>query len=104
MRLPEVPEIVRLNVPIAAVADAVRVSVDEALPPAVVVTLVGENVAVTPLGNPAILRLVVELNALRLPTVTVVLPLLPWTTLSEVGDRLREKSGGALTTRVRFTE
>ena len=76
-----------------AVDAAVKVSVAVVLPPAAGVTGLGENAAVTPLGRPETLRLVAELNPFRLPTVTVLVPLAPWITVSEVGEAPSEKSG-----------
>ncbi len=93
-----------MNVPVVAVEDTERVSVEEALPPTKGVTLVGENAAVTPLGKPPMLRLVAELKPFTLPIVTVALPLLPWTTLNEVGETATVKSGGRLIVRVRLAE
>ena len=59
---PEVPVIVTVAVPVVAVAEAVRVSVDAALPLAGGVTGLVENAAVTPLGNPDALNVVAELK------------------------------------------
>src|SRR6266852_5016014 len=73
---PEAPVTVRLKVPAAAVDETASVNVEEALPPAAGVTLVGENVAVTPSGRPEMLRLVAALNPFTLPTVTVAEPVL----------------------------
>ena len=74
---PEVPVIVIVIVPTAADEEAVRLRVDDALPPAAGLTLAGEKAAVTPAGTPAILRLVAELKPPRLPTLTVARPPLP---------------------------
>ena len=49
-------------VPTVAVAEAVRVSVEVALPFAGGVTGFVEYAAVTPLGNPVVLRVVAELK------------------------------------------
>lgn len=90
---PEVPVIVTVAVPVVAVDDAVRVSVEVALPFAGGVTGFVENAAVTPLGRPDALKVVAELNPLRLVTVIVLFPLEPCVTVSEEGDADRLKSG-----------
>lgn len=74
---PEVPVIVTVAVPTAAVEDAVSVSTDVALPFAGGVTGLVENEAVTPLGNPLALSVAAELNPPVLVTVIVLVPLLP---------------------------
>ena len=61
-REPEVPVIVMVAVPVAAVEEAVNVSVEVALPFAGGVTGLVEKVAVTPLGNPLALSVVAELK------------------------------------------
>lgn len=90
--LPEVPVMVRVNVPVTALEATARASVEDALPPAPGVTLAGENVAVTPLGTPEMLNPVAALKPLRLVTVTVVVPLPPWGSATEFGETPREKS------------
>src|SRR5712692_4608088 len=72
----ELPVIVSVNVHAATDEVARSAKVEEALPPAGGVTLVGENVAVTPSGRPEMLRLVAALNPFTLPTVTVAEPVL----------------------------
>jgi hypothetical protein len=74
---PEVPVIVTVAVPTVALADAVSVRVDVALPFAGGVTGLVENVAVTPEGRPDALRVVAELKPPVLVTVIVLVPLLP---------------------------
>jgi hypothetical protein len=103
--LPEVPEMVRVNGPVVAVDEAVRVRVEVTLPPEGGVTVAGENEAVTPPGSPEMLRLVALLKPLILPTVTVAVPLVPRVTLSEAGATLTLKSGCGTdpTVMVRFT-
>ena len=91
---PLAPVTVTVKVPVEAVADAVSVSVEVALPPAAGVTGLAENAAVTPLGNPLALSVTAELKPLRLPTVTVLVPLAPCVTLTEAGLTETEKSGG----------
>src|SRR5512143_611685 len=92
---PEVPLTVSVEVPVVAVEEAVSVRVDLALPPEGGVTGLAEKAAVTPLGSPRTLRVVAELNPLRLVTVTVELPLEPRLIVRDVGERLRLKSGTA---------
>jgi hypothetical protein len=81
--------------PVAAVEDAASVKAEFALPPAGGVTVVGENVAVTPLGSPAMLKPTALAKPFRLPTVTVSLELPPWVRLAEAGETLTLKSGCA---------
>ena len=92
-----------MAVPTVAVAEAVKVRVEVALPLAGGVTGLVENVAVTPLGKPVALRVVGELKLFRLVIVIVLFPLLPWPTLRVEGEALMVKSGcdAALTVRVR---
>lgn len=59
---PEVPVMVIVAVPVAAVEEAVSVNVDVALPLAGGVTGLVENDAVTPLGRPLALSVVAELK------------------------------------------
>ncbi len=101
---PEAPVTVRLKVPAAAVDETASVNVEEALPPAAGVTLVGENVAVTPLGRVLeTLSPVAALKPFRLVTVTVAEAELPCPTLSELGEIAIEKSGATMV-RVRVDE
>jgi len=93
---PEVPVIVTVNVPAVADEETFSVRFEDALPPAGGVTLVGEKVAVTPLGRPETLRVVAALNPFRLPTVTVAEPLLPSITFSEPGETPTLKSGAVI--------
>jgi len=74
---PEVPVIVTVAAPMVAVAEAVRVSVEVAVPFAAGVTGLVENAAVTPLGRPEALRVVAELKPPVLEMVIVPAPLLP---------------------------
>ena len=74
---PEVPVIVTVAVPTVAVADAVSVRVEVALPFAGGVTGLVENDAVKPLGKPDALNVVAELNPPVLVTVIVLVPLAP---------------------------
>ena len=74
---PDVPLTVTVAVPRVAVAEAVSVSTDVALPFAVGVTGLVENAAVTPLGKPVALRVVAELKLFWLVMLMVLVPLLP---------------------------
>ena len=69
--------IVTVAVPTVALADAVNVRVDVALPFAGGVTGFVENAAVTPEGRPDALNVVAELNPPVLVTVMVLVPLVP---------------------------
>jgi len=74
---PDVPVTVTVAGPVVAVADAVSVRVDVALPLAGGVTGLVENAAVTPLGKPAALSVVAELKLFWLVTVMVLVALPP---------------------------
>ena len=74
---PDVPVIVTVAVPVAAVDEAVSVRVEVALPFAGGVTGLVENDAVTPLGSPEALSVVAELNPFWLVIVMVLVPLEP---------------------------
>jgi hypothetical protein len=80
-------------VPTAAVEDAVRVTVEVALPFAGGVTGFVENVAVTPLGNPLALSVVAESKPPLLVIVMVLVPPVPSVTVTEEGDALTLKFG-----------
>ena len=60
--VPEVPVMVIVAAPVVAVAEAVSVSVELALPLAGGVTGLVEKAAVTPLGRPVALSVVAELK------------------------------------------
>jgi hypothetical protein len=83
---------VTVALPVVAVLDAVKVSV------LVPVVEAGLKDAVTPLGSVPVLRLTLPANPPIGVTVTVLVPVLPCTTVALVPDR--EKSGVLLTTRV----
>jgi len=68
---------VTVAVPTAALAEAVSVRVEVALPLAGGVTGLVENVAVTPEGRPVALNVVAELKPPVLVTVMVLVPLAP---------------------------
>jgi len=95
LKLPEVPLIVTVLVPVAAVLVAVSVSV---LVPAV---LAGLNTALTPDGRPDADKLTLPLNPFCGVTVIVVVPLVPCVITTEAGDAIRVKfgagGGGVLT-------
>jgi hypothetical protein len=74
---PEVPVIVTVAAPVAAVAEAVSVRVEVTLPFAGGVTGLVENAAVTPLGKPLALSVVAELKLFWLVMVIVLVPLAP---------------------------
>jgi len=89
VKLPEVPVMVTVEVPVAAVALAVRVST--------LVPLVGfvPNAAVTPLGRPDAASVTLPLNPPRSVTVIVLVPLLPWVIVRLLGETESVKLGVA---------
>lgn len=89
LKAPEVPVIVTVEVPVAAVLLAVSVNT--------LVEVVGlvPKVAVTPAGRPEADRLTLPVNPPDGLTVTVLLPLPPWVTETLVGEAESEKSGAA---------
>lgn len=93
---PEVPVMVTVAAPVVAVAEAVSVKVDVAVPFAGGVTGLVENAAVTPLGNPEALSVVAALNPFKLVTVMVLLPLVPCVMVSDEGEADTLKSGVAV--------
>ena len=90
---PDVPVTVTVLVPVVAVEEAVKVNVDVALPFAGGVTGLVEKAAVTPLGSPAALSVVAELNPLRLVTVMVLVAVDPRVTLTVLGEAATVKPG-----------
>lgn len=80
IKLPEVPVMVTVARPRAAVLEAVSVSV------LVVVALAGLKDAVTPAGRPVATRLTEPVKLLRAVTVIVLLPEVPWATLTGEAD------------------
>ena len=82
-------------VPTVAVVEAVRVSVEVALPLAAGVTGLLENTAVTPLGRPVAVSGVAELKLFWLAMVMVLVPLLPGFKVREAGDAPMVKFGVA---------
>src|SRR6266436_10044810 len=92
---PAVPVTVTVAGPVVAVAEAVSVSVEVALPFAGGVTGLVENAAVTPLGKPVALSVVAELKPFRLVMVMVLVPLETWAMVREEGEAAMLKSGVA---------
>jgi len=92
---PDVPVTVTVDVPRVAVAEAVSVRVEVTLPFAEGVTGLGENPAVTPVGNPVALSVVAELKLLVLVMVIVLVPFAPCFTVNEVGEAPMVKFGAA---------
>jgi hypothetical protein len=80
LRLPEVPVTVTVTVPVVAVLLAVSVSV------LVLVALAGLNDALTPLGKPKAVKLTLPVNPFCGVIVIVLVPLVPCTTVTLVGD------------------
>src|ERR1700722_302601 len=80
VKLPEVPVMVTVDVPVVAVALAVRVST--------LVPVVGlvPNVAVTPLGNPDAASVTLPVNPFTSVTEMVLVPLLPCVTVKLLGE------------------
>jgi len=92
--VPEVPVIVTVAGPVAAVLLAVSVSV------LVVVAEAGLKAAVTPVGNPDAASATPPAKPFNGVTVTVLVPLAPWVTLAGDADRLKSGTGAALTVRL----
>jgi hypothetical protein len=92
--VPEVPMIVTVNVPVAAVALAVKV---RAL---VLVAGFTLNAAVTPLGSPAAESVTLPLKLFAGVMVIVLIPLLPAVIVKWFGERDSVKADGQLFTRL----
>ena len=97
VRLPDVPVMVTVAVPVVAVPLAVKVTV------LLVVVLPGLNDAVTPLGSPEADKLTLPVNPFTGLTVIVLVPLPPWVTDTLVGEADSEKSGVAVAFTVSVT-
>lgn len=98
-RLPDIPVTVSVNVPACADDEAMIVRVEEPLPPEGGVTLVGENIALTPLGAPETFSVVALLKPFRLLMVTeevALLPLPPAVTDREFGEMPMPKPAAGL--------
>jgi hypothetical protein len=89
VRLPEVPVMVTVDVPVVAVALAVRVST--------LVPVVGfvPKVAVTPLGKPDAANVTLPVNPPTSVTVMVLVPLLPCVMVRLLGESESVKLGVA---------
>lgn len=87
VKLPEVPVIVTVAVPVVAVEDAVSVST--------LVPVVGlvPNAAVTPLGSPDAASVTLPVNPPASVTLIVLVPLLPWVTVKLLGEAESVKLG-----------
>jgi hypothetical protein len=95
VKLPDVPVMVTVAVPVVAVLLAVSVTVP------VLVVLPGLNKAVTPLGSPEADRLTLPLKPFCGVTVIVLAPLVPCTIVTLLGEAKSAKLGagvGAVTT------
>ena len=88
VKLADVPVMVTMTVPVAAVLLAVSVNV------LVLAVLPGLNDAVTPLGSPDADKLTLLLNPFCGVTVMVLAPLAPCTIVTLFGEVEREKVGG----------
>lgn len=86
-KLPEVPVMVTVALPVVAVALAVSVST--------LLPVVGfvPNDAVTPLGRPDAARVTLPLNPSTSVTVIVLVPLLPWVIVRLLGEADSVKLG-----------
>jgi hypothetical protein len=84
VRLPEVPVMVIVAGPTAAVVEAVRVRM------LVPVVLAGLKDAVTPAGKPLAARFTDPVKPLTPLTVMVLVPEVPWTMLALLGEAERE--------------
>jgi hypothetical protein len=90
-KLPDVPVIVTVDVPAAAVLLAASVNV------LVPVMLMGLKDAVTPLGRPVADKPTLPLKPFCGATVIVLVPLAPCAIVTLVGDAESEKFGGGAT-------
>ena len=93
--------IVTVAAPTVALAEAVSVSVEVALPFAAGVTGLVENAAVTPVGRPVAVSVVAELKPPVLVMVMVLVPLAPWVTVTDAGEAPMVKFGVAVALTVR---
>lgn len=83
VRLPEVPLIVTVDVPVVAMPLAVSVSV---LVFVVLVVLLGLKEAVTPLGRPEAVKLTPPVKPYSGVTVIMLVPAAPWNIVRLLGD------------------
>jgi len=93
-KLPDVPIMVTVAVPVVAALLAVSVKV------LLAVAGFGLKDAVTPLGRPDTDKLTLLLKPLNGVTVTVLVPLVPWATVRLLGDAERVKSPTGFTVTV----
>jgi hypothetical protein len=91
VKLPEMPEMITVAVPVVAVLPAVSVNVLE------VVAGLGLKMAVTPLGRPDADKVTPPLKPFWGVTVIVLVRLVPWVMLRLAGDAARVKFGAAVT-------
>jgi len=91
VKLPDVPVIVTVTVPVAAVLPAVSVIV------LVLAVLLGLNDAVTPLGSPEADKLTLPLKPVCGVTVIVLVPLPPCRIVTLLGELESERFGGGAT-------
>jgi hypothetical protein len=96
-KLPDVPVMFTVEVPVVAVLLAVSVSV------LVLVVPLGLKDAVTPLGKPFADKLTLPLNPFCGPTVIVLVPLAPWVTVTLLGDAESVKLAGGTAFTVKET-
>ena len=83
VRVPEVPVMVTVTVPVAAVLLAASVSV------LVVVVGFGLKAMVTPLGRMEVDRFTLPVKPFSGETVIVLVPVLPWVTVTLLGEAER---------------
>src|SRR5438034_11805236 len=96
VRLPEIPVMVTVTVPVAAVLLAASVSV------LVVVVGFGLKATVTPLGRMDVDRFTLPVKPFSGETVIVLVPVLPWVTVTLLGEaeRVEAGAGGPLAVRI----
>jgi hypothetical protein len=91
------------KVPVVAVPEALKVIVDVPVPPETRVTATGLNVAVVPLGGAVLVNVIVPLNPFSEVNVIVDVPLPPCMIVTDAGEALMLKSGGAVVVTVSVT-
>ena len=94
---------VMVKVPVVAVPEALNVIVDVPVPPETRVTVTGLNAAVVPLGGVDLDNVIVPLNPFSEVNVIVDVPLPPCKIVTDVGEALMLKSGGAVVVTVSET-
>src|SRR5258708_3886201 len=88
LKVPEVPVMVTVDVPVAAEVLAVSVM------------MLPAKDEVTPLGRPEAAKATLPVKPFRFVTVMALVPLAPWVMLRLVGNAERLKSGAAFTVRL----